>query len=77
MSSRGWGALNFVLHGALAGGVTRSLGLDAHGKSLSSALLALELDEDGAGRDLEGAGAGGNGEARGDGEPPPRDIPAG
>lgn len=37
------GALNFVLHGALAGGVTRSLALDAHGKSLSSALLTLEV----------------------------------
>ncbi|MCO5400361.1 hypothetical protein [Ralstonia soli] len=37
------GALNFVLHGALAGGVTRSLALDAHGKSLSSALLTLEI----------------------------------
>lgn len=37
------GALNFVLHGALAGGVTRSLALDAHGKSLSSALLSLEI----------------------------------
>jgi hypothetical protein len=40
-------ALNFVLHRALGGGVTRSLALDAHGKSLSSALLDLEL-EDGA-----------------------------
>jgi hypothetical protein len=39
------GALNFVLHEALAGGVTRSLALDAHGKSLSSALLSLELPE--------------------------------
>ena len=29
-------ALNFVLHDALAGGVTRSLSLDPHGKSLSS-----------------------------------------
>ncbi len=38
------GALNFVLHRALAGGVTRSLALDAHGKCLSSCLLALELD---------------------------------
>ena len=38
----GLGALNFVLHGALAGGVTRSLRLDAHGKSLSSALLGME-----------------------------------
>lgn len=37
------GALNFVLHGALAGGVTRSLALDAHGKSLSSALLTLGI----------------------------------
>lgn len=37
------GALNFVLHSALAGGVTRSLALDAHGKSLSSALLTLEI----------------------------------
>lgn len=41
------GALNFVLTGALGGGVTRSLALDAHGKSLSSALLALELPERG------------------------------
>jgi len=38
-------ALNFVLKGALGGGVTRSLALDAHGKSLSSALLDLELPE--------------------------------
>jgi hypothetical protein len=40
----GLGALNFVLHGALGGGVTRSLALDAHGKTLSSALLAFEID---------------------------------
>jgi hypothetical protein len=39
------GALNFVLRDALAGGVTRSLALDAHGKSLSSAILALELPD--------------------------------
>lgn len=38
------GALNFVMTRALGGGVTRSLALDAHGKSLSSALLDLELD---------------------------------
>jgi hypothetical protein len=38
-------ALNFVLTGALGGGVTRSLALDAHGKTLSSALLDLELPE--------------------------------
>ncbi|HPG04806.1 MAG TPA: hypothetical protein P5256_16325 [Beijerinckiaceae bacterium] len=37
------GALNFVLHKALAGGVTRSLALDAHGKSLSSRLLDMEI----------------------------------
>jgi hypothetical protein len=37
------GALNFVLEGALAGGVTRALTLDAHGKSLSSLMLDLEI----------------------------------
>ena len=36
-------ALNFVMHGALGGGVTRSLAMDAHGKSLSHALLDLEI----------------------------------
>jgi hypothetical protein len=39
----GLGALNFVLQGALGGGVTRSLALDQHGKSLSSSLLEMEL----------------------------------
>jgi hypothetical protein len=29
---------------ALGGGVTRSLALDAHGKSLSSALLDLDIE---------------------------------
>jgi hypothetical protein len=43
----GLGALNFVLHGALDGGVTRSLALDIHGKTLSSQLLDLEIDDDG------------------------------
>ena len=38
-------ALNFVMKLALSGGVTRSLALDAHGKSLSSALLNFELVE--------------------------------
>jgi hypothetical protein len=38
------GALNFVLHDALGGGVTRSLALDAHGKCLSSAILTLSID---------------------------------
>ena len=37
------GALNFVMTRALGGGVTRSLSLDAHGKSLSSLLLDLEI----------------------------------
>ena len=39
------GALNFVLHDALGGGVTRSLALDAHGKSFSSLLLNLDLPD--------------------------------
>ncbi len=38
------GALNFVMSGALGGGVTRSLALDAHGKSLGSALLDIDLE---------------------------------
>ena len=38
-------AFNFVLGDALGGGVTRSLALDAHGKSLSSALMSLEIAE--------------------------------
>ena len=37
-------AVHFVLHDALAGGVTRSLALDAHGKTLSTAVLDIELD---------------------------------
>ena len=37
-------ALKFVCEDALAGGVTTSLALDAHGKSLSSALLEMEID---------------------------------
>ena len=39
------GALNFVMDRALAGGVTRSLELDAHGKCLSSILLELEIPD--------------------------------
>lgn len=38
-------ALNFVLEGALAGGVTRSLALDAHGKTLGSQLLDMTIGE--------------------------------
>ncbi len=37
--------LKFVLRKALGGGVTRSLNLDAHGKSLGSCLLELELPD--------------------------------
>ena len=44
----GLGALNFVLRGALGGGVTRSLALDAHGKCLGSAILDLGLPTDDA-----------------------------
>jgi hypothetical protein len=39
------GALNFVMHEALGGGVTRSLALDPHGKSLSSCMLEIEIFE--------------------------------
>ena len=38
-------AVHFVMHDALAGGVTRSLALDAHGKTLSAALLDLPLPD--------------------------------
>src|SRR6185312_12475510 len=37
------GALQFVCSHALGGGVTTSLALDAHGKSLSFALLEMEI----------------------------------
>ena len=40
----GIGALNFVLEHALGGGVTRSLALDAHGKSISAALLDIDIE---------------------------------
>jgi hypothetical protein len=36
-------SLLFVCHDALAGGVTTSLGIDTHGKTLSYALLEMEL----------------------------------
>jgi hypothetical protein len=41
----GIGALNFVMYKALGGGVTRSLSLDIHGKSLSSALMSMDIPE--------------------------------
>ena len=40
------GALNFVLHGVVGGGVTRTQALDAHGKSFSSALLEMDIADD-------------------------------
>jgi hypothetical protein len=36
-------AFNFVLGKALGGGVTRSLALDAHGKSVSSIVLDMDV----------------------------------
>jgi hypothetical protein len=38
------GALHFVMYEALGGGVTRSLALDAHGKTLGAAILDLEIN---------------------------------
>ena len=38
------GALQFVGQDALGGGVTTSLAVDAHGKSLSAALLEMEIE---------------------------------
>ena len=37
------GAMNFVMHDALGGGVTRTLSLDMHGKGFSSYLLDMEI----------------------------------
>jgi hypothetical protein len=37
-------ALQFVCQGALSGGVTTSLVMDTHGKTLSYALLEMEID---------------------------------
>ena len=36
-------ALNFVMEDALGGGVTRSLAVDMHGKTLGSAILEMEI----------------------------------
>ena len=36
-------ALNFVIENALGGGVTRSLAIDPHGKSLSALMLTIAL----------------------------------
>lgn len=37
-------ALNFVAHGALGGGVSRSLSLDNYGKALSAAILGFKIE---------------------------------
>ena len=37
------GAVHFVMHDALGGGVTRSLALEAHGKTLTAAVLDIEV----------------------------------
>lgn len=37
-------SLNFLLHGSLGGGGTRSLMLDAQGKTFSTALLRMEIE---------------------------------
>ncbi|NOX89431.1 MAG: hypothetical protein GXO77_10425 [Calditrichaeota bacterium] len=38
------GALNFLLHNALGGGGTTTLKHDAQGKTISTALLRMEID---------------------------------
>lgn len=40
------GALNFLLHGALGGGGTVSLRIDAQGKTYGAALLRMQIDVD-------------------------------
>ena len=37
------GAINFVMHEALGGGVTTTLRLDIHGKSLSSVMVNIDI----------------------------------
>jgi len=39
------GALNFILHNALGGGVTRTLRIDGHGKSMGCYLLDLGIEK--------------------------------
>ncbi len=39
------GAVHFVMNDALSGGVTRSLALDAHGKTLSAAVLDIPIND--------------------------------
>ena len=58
------GALQFVMHGALGGGVTRSLALDAHGKTLASAVLDIPWPGGAAGNGPRLAGSGPDAPAR-------------
>jgi hypothetical protein len=46
------GVMNFVAHGALAGGVSRSLRLDNFGKALGAAILGFQVDLPGSEDDL-------------------------
>jgi uncharacterized membrane protein len=39
----GLGVMNFVLDGALGGGVSRSIAMDQYGKALSAALLGFQI----------------------------------
>ncbi|WP_424460856.1 AtuA-related protein [Ottowia sp.] len=36
--------MNFMMHNALAGGVSRTLALDNYGKAMSSAILRMPID---------------------------------
>ena len=45
MGAANIGALNFVMHNALGGGVTCTLAMDIHGKSLSSAILEMDIPD--------------------------------
>jgi hypothetical protein len=40
------GAINFLCHGALGGGGTLSLRIDAQGKTMAAGLLGMEIDVD-------------------------------
>lgn len=40
-------SLNFVMGGALGGGVSRNLCLDNYGKAIATAILEMEIDVDG------------------------------
>lgn len=59
------GALNFLLHNSLGGGGTVSLKTDAQGKTLSTAMLRMEVDvPDEVAAEALGATGGATGAAR-------------